>query len=110
MGERLSGLSSGQRKLATYVASFCVETDEEFAGQGDADDLFGFASVPQPLVERAEVRVVAANHSTPVAATRTASATVLPLASPATAAANATTPRNDAITRQARITRGCGSR
>ena len=38
------------------------------------------------------------------------SATVLPLASPATAAANATTPANDAITRQARTARDCGPR
>ena len=50
------------------------------------------------------------SHNAPVAATRTASATVLPLASPATAAANATTPSTEAITRQARTARDCGAR
>jgi hypothetical protein len=38
-----------------------------------------------------------------VAATRMASATVLPLASPATVAANATTPQQEAITSQGRL-------
>jgi hypothetical protein len=55
-------------------------------------------------------RAVAMSHNMPVVATRTASAAVLPLASPATAAANATTPSTEAITRQARTARDCGPR
>src|SRR5205823_14116116 len=46
-GERLSGLSRGIGELAADIACFGVEADEEFASEGHADELFGFAGLGQ---------------------------------------------------------------
>jgi hypothetical protein len=51
-------LSSCGGELVSRVACFCVEDDEEFAGEGDADDHFGLSGGLQPVLEGGEVRVV----------------------------------------------------
>src|SRR5438552_1639175 len=58
-GERLSGLSSCIGVFCTRLASFCVESDEELAGQGDANDHFLFAGLEQPVAELAKAVIVA---------------------------------------------------
>src|SRR5919197_5290619 len=57
-GERLSGLSSCISILSSRVACFCVEPDEEFAGQSNADDHFLFAGLEQSVSELSEAFVV----------------------------------------------------
>src|SRR5215207_10063679 len=61
--ERLSVVSSCISELISRVACFCVEDDEEFSGERDADDHFGFAGLLQPVVEGLEMRVVAGGEA-----------------------------------------------
>jgi protein ImuB len=61
-GERLSDLSSGIGEVASDVASFGIEADEEFAGESDADDLFGLAGLGQPAMAVDEVGIISANQ------------------------------------------------
>ena len=55
--ERLSGLSSCRGHFQSRFACFCVEPDEEFMGEGDANDLFRLAGVQQPTVESFEILI-----------------------------------------------------
>src|SRR6185437_16207634 len=57
-GERLSGLSSGVREAASDIACLCIESDQQFVGKSDTDDLLGLASRGQSFVEGGEVRIV----------------------------------------------------
>src|SRR5262245_281896 len=57
-GERLSGLSSCIVIFGSRVASFCVESDEELAGQGNANDHFLLAGLEHPVAELSEAFVV----------------------------------------------------
>src|SRR5450432_1898453 len=61
-GERLSGLSSCIGVFGTRFASFCVESDEELAGQGNANDHFLFAGLEQPVAKLAEAAIVAGGN------------------------------------------------
>src|ERR1700731_1574162 len=58
-GERLSGESSCIGVLGTRIACFCVEANEQFASQCNADDHFFFSCGEQPGTEVAEAFVVA---------------------------------------------------
>src|SRR5258705_10218000 len=49
--ERLSEESSCIGIGSTRIACFCVEADEQFVGQGDADDHFGFSCGEQSVAE-----------------------------------------------------------
>ena len=44
--------------FGTRIASFCVESDEELASQGNANDHFLFAGLEQPVAELSEAFVV----------------------------------------------------
>src|SRR5207302_964907 len=57
-GERLSEESSCIGIGGTRIACFCVETDEQLVGQGDADDHFGFSCGEQSVAEICQGLVV----------------------------------------------------
>src|SRR5258708_25949534 len=57
-GERLSEESSCIGVLGTRIACFCVESDEQFVGQGDPDDHFGFSGGEQSVAEGGKGLVV----------------------------------------------------
>lgn len=50
-------MSSCCGELAAFVADFCVEPDEEFSGQCDANDHFGFAGGEELVAECGETGV-----------------------------------------------------
>src|SRR5690242_1734436 len=56
--ERLSEVSSCICELDARIACFCIEDDEQFAGERDADDHLFLAGLLQPLMEGSEVRIV----------------------------------------------------
>lgn len=56
--KRLSGSSSSIRKVEACVANFCVQPDEEFSGQGNANNHFRFALSNEPVAEAGEIRVI----------------------------------------------------
>src|SRR5438034_137330 len=60
--ERLSGLSKCIWHLSTRITSFCVEAYEEFSGESDADDHFGFSLIEQALAEVGEGWIVPAGE------------------------------------------------
>src|SRR3982074_1461104 len=57
-GERLSEESSCIGVLGTRIACFCVEADEQFVGESDADGHFVFSRGEQPVSESREGLVV----------------------------------------------------
>src|SRR6266851_8234282 len=57
-GERLSEESSCIGIGGTRIACFCVEADEQFVGQGDPDDHFGFSCGEQSVAESGKGVVV----------------------------------------------------
>ncbi len=57
IGERLSEVSSCISELLARIACFGVEPDEEFAGDGDADNHFGFAGLEEFFAECCEGRI-----------------------------------------------------
>src|ERR1700722_4517287 len=61
-GERLSGLSSCIGILGPRFASFCVESDEELAGECNANDHFFFTGLEQPIAELAQAVIVAGGN------------------------------------------------
>src|ERR1700676_1577537 len=57
-GERLSEESSCIGVLGTRIACFCVEADEQFVGESDPDDHFGFSCGEQSVAEGGKGLVV----------------------------------------------------
>src|SRR5581483_10610110 len=58
-GERLSCLSSCIGELGTRIACFCIEANEQFAGERDADDHFFLSGGAQAVAEVTEAVIIA---------------------------------------------------
>src|SRR4051794_30893812 len=61
-GEGVSELSSGRCDIEAHLARFGVEGDQEFVGEGDADDLFRLAGQGQTAVAGGEIGIVPAHQ------------------------------------------------
>src|SRR5581483_7302856 len=58
-GERLSCLSSCIGESGTRIACFCIEANEQFAGERDADDHFFLSGGAQAVAEVTEAVIIA---------------------------------------------------
>src|SRR6478609_7289731 len=60
--ERLSEVSSCICEFVTRVACFCIENDEQLAGERNADDHFLLSGSLQPLLESCQMRIIFGNE------------------------------------------------